>query len=323
MRQMKPAVCGPSPLSIPADPDESLFETVGKNVSQMESISRPVLSFWADAWRRFRKNKVAFVSMIVIGLYVFLAIFAPILSRHSFTAMDGDAINAGPSPAHWLGCDSTGRDLWVRVWMGARVSLTIGVVAATINMCVGALLGGLCGYYGGKLDMIMMRVVDILYGIPSLIVTILVMVVIGTGVKTLIIAMCIVGWIGTCRFTRGEVYRLKSQDFVSAAKVLGVNDFVIINRHILPNIMGLLVTNLCMAIPGAIFSEAFLSYIGLGITPPNCSWGILAKDGIKMLRVAPHEILFPAFFICTTMLALNLLGDGLRDAFDPHLRGTE
>lgn len=303
--------------------DASLFEVVGKNIEQMESISRPNLSFWADAWRRLKHNKTAFAGLCIIMLYIAFAIFAPIFSRYTFSQMDATAINAGPSLAHWIGCDSTGRDLWVRTWMGARVSLTIGILAASINMCIGAVLGGLCGYYGGKFDMIMMRIVDILYGIPSLIVTILVMVVMGTGVKTLIIAMCIIGWIGTCRFVRGEVYRLKEQDFVSAAKVLGVSDFIIVVRHILPNIMGLLVTNLCMAIPGAIFQEAFLSYIGLGISPPNCSWGILAKEGIHMLQIAPHEIIFPAFFICSTMLALNMLGDGLRDAVDPRLRGTE
>lgn len=303
--------------------EAALFKVVGKSSEDMDRVTRPNLSFWADAWRRLRKNKVALFGMILIAVYVVLAIFAPMLSKYSFSAMDGELINAGPSAEHWLGCDSVGRDLWVRTWMGARVSLTIGIAAATINMLIGAVMGGLCGYYGGKLDMIMMRIVDILYGIPSLIITILVMVVLGTGVHTLIVAMCIIGWIGTCRFVRGEVYRLKGQDFVSAAKVLGVRDFTIIMRHILPNIMGLLITNLCMAIPNAIFQEAFLSYIGLGISPPNCSWGILAKEGIHMLRMAPHEILFPAFFICSTMLALNLLGDGLRDAFDPHLRGTE
>ncbi len=299
------------------------FRIVGKNPEGMEKITRPNLSFWQDAWRRLRANRSAFIGLVILIIYALLAIFAPVLSRYGFSDMDADAMNALPSFAHWFGCDATGRDLWVRLWMGARVSLTIGLSAATINMCIGAILGGLCGYYGGKLDMIIMRIVDILYGIPTLIVTILVMVVIGRGIKTLIIAMCIVGWIGSCRFVRGEVYRLKEQDFVSAAQVLGVPNAVIILRHILPNIMGLMVTNLCMAIPWSIFQEAFLSYIGLGISPPNCSWGILAKEGIKMLRVAPHEVLIPAFFICTTMLALNLLGDGLRDAFDPKLRGTE
>lgn len=299
------------------------FTVKGKSLEEMESISRPNLSFWQDAWRRLFRNKAAFAGLCIIILYTVLAICAPVFSQYDYSTMDATAMNAGISREHWLGCDTTGRDLWVRVWMGARVSLGIGLFSAVINMCVGAVIGGLCGYYGGKLDMVVMRIVDVLYGIPSLIITILVMVVLGKGVHTLIVAMCIIGWIGTCRFVRGEVFRLKGQDYVSAAKVLGVSDFTIIICHIIPNIMGMLVTNLCMAIPGAIFQEAFLSYIGLGIAPPKCSWGILAKEGIQMLRVAPHEVLVPAFFICSTMLALNLLGDGLRDAFDPKLRGTE
>lgn len=303
--------------------DKDLFTVVGKNEEEMDSISRPALSFWQDAWRRLKKNRSAFIGLCIIILYGLLAIFAPMLSKYSYTAMDSSLKYATPSLEHWLGCDSTGRDLWVRVWMGARVSLTIGVFAAFINMCVGAVIGGLCGYYGGKLDMIVMRIVDVLYGIPSLIITILVMMILGNGVLTLIVAMCIIGWVGTCRFVRGEVYRLKEQDYVLAAKVLGVSDFRIIIKHIIPNIMGMLITNLCMAIPNAIFQEAFLSYIGLGIQPPNCSWGVLAKEGIKVLQVAPHLTIIPAFFICTTMLALNLLGDGLRDAVDPKLRGTE
>lgn len=305
------------------DFSKELFVYRGPDKETMESISRPNISFWQDAWRRLKKNRFAFAGLCIITLYGLLAIFAPMLSQYSYSDMDAKAMNSIPTLTHWLGCDSMGRDLWVRVWMGARVSLTIGMVAATVNMCVGSLIGGFCGYYGGKLDMIIMRIVDILYGIPSLIVTILVMVVLGTGMKTLIVAMCIVGWIGTCRFARGEVYRLKNQDFVAAAKLLGVSDIRIVIREILPNIMGMLVTNLCLAIPQAIFQEAFLSYIGLGIAAPGSSWGVLAKEGIKYLRIAPHEIIIPAFFICTTMLALTLLGDGLRDAVDPKMRGTE
>ncbi len=299
------------------------FVIQGKNTEKMESISRPSLSFWQDAWRRLWKNRSAFIGLCILVLYVLLAIFAPILSHYKYTTMDAQAMNQAPSALHWLGTDATGRDQWVRVWMGARVSLSIGLFTAVINMCVGAVIGGLCGYYGGKLDMIVMRIVDILYGIPSLIITILVMMVLGKGVAPLIVALCVVGWIGTCRFVRGEVYRLKEQEFVMAARVLGVPDFAIILRHIIPNIIGMLITNLCMSIPGAIFQEAFLSYIGLGIAPPNCSWGVLAKEGIAYMRIHPHEIFWPAFFICTTMLALNLLGDGLRDALDPKLRGTE
>jgi oligopeptide transport system permease protein len=149
------------------------------------------------------------------------------------------------------------------------------------------------------------------------------MAILGPGINSLIIAMCMVGWVGTCRFVRGEVLRLKDSDYVLAARVLGVPSQTIIFKHIMPNILGLIITNLTMAIPNAIFQEAFLSYIGIGISPPNASWGVLAKEGVKYLRSYPHQMFVPAIFICTTMLALNLLGDGLRDAFDPKLRGTE
>ena len=306
-----------------AELNKESFVIKGKDTVRMESISRPSLSFWQDAWRRLRKNKAAFVGLCIIILYTVLAIFAPMFSKYSMSDMDVTARNAFISAEHWLGTDATGRDLWVRIWMGARVSLSIGFIAAVINACVGAVIGGLCGFYGGKLDMIVMRIVDLLYGIPSLIITILVVMVLGKGIAPLIVAMCVVGWIGTCRFVRGEVYRIKEQDFVLAAKVLGIPDFKIIIKHIIPNILGMLVTNLCMAIPGAIFQEAFLSYIGLGITPPNCSWGVICKEGIQYLRYYPHQVFVPAFFVCTTMLALNLLGNGLRDAVDPKLRGTE
>ncbi|MBA4700689.1 MAG: ABC transporter permease [Ruminococcus sp.] len=299
------------------------FKIIGKNSEHMESISRPNLSYWQDAWRRIRQNRVAFFSLMAISLYVLLAIFAPILSSHDMAKQNADAMNQFISKENWFGTDALGRDLWVRVWMGARVSLAIGFVATLINTVVGSMIGGVAGYYGGKADMLIMRIVDVIYGIPSLIVTILVMVVLGAGIQSLIIAMIIVGWIGTCRVVRGEVLKQKEQDFVAAAKVLGVSNLTIIVKHILPNVMGILITNLTLAIPNAIFQEAFLSYIGLGIAPPDSSWGILAKEGTKMLRVAPHELFIPAFFICTTMLALNLLGDGLRDAFDPKLRGTE
>ena len=306
-----------------AELNKDMFVIRGKDTVRMESISRPSLSFWSDAWRRLRKNKSAFFAMCLVLLYTLLAIFAPMFSQYTQSQMDANARHALFSAAHWLGTDSTGRDLWVRIWMGARVSLSIGLISAILDMCVGAVIGGLCGYYGGKLDMIVMRIVDLLYGIPSLIITILVMMVLGKGIAPLIVAMCVVGWIGTCRFVRGEVYRLKEQEFVMAAKVMGIPDFIIIIRHIIPNIMGMLVTNLCMAIPGAIFQEAFLSYIGLGIVPPDCSWGVICKEGIQFLRYYPHEVLIPAFFVCTTMLALNLLGSGLRDAVDPKLRGTD
>lgn len=312
----------PANPALSAVPAEK-FRVVGKNTKKMDAISRPSLSYAQDAWRRLKANKVAVFSMALLAAYVLLAILAPLLSRYDMAAQDVNAINLGFSAKHWFGTDSLGRDMFVRVWQGARVSLSIGFAAAMINAVVGAIVGCISGFYGGKLDMFIMRLVDVLYGIPSLIVTMLVMMVLGRGVRCLIIAMCIVGWIGACRFARGEMLRLKNQDFVSAARVLGVHNRTIIFRHILPNMLGLLITNLTMAVPGAIFNEAFLSFIGLGIAPPNSSWGVLAKDGISMLRSQPIQLFVPAFFICTTMLALNLLGDGLRDAFDPKLRGID
>lgn len=303
--------------------DRSQFIIVGKNSEKMESITRPNLTYWKDAWRRIKKNKVAFTGLVILIIYIVLAIFGPIISQYGYNDIDSSRMNQFISSSHWFGTDELGRDLWTRVWRGARVSLAIGFISTILNTVIGGLVGGMSGYYGGTLDSVLMRIIDILYGIPYLIVAILVMVVLGTGITSLIVAMVIVGWIGTARFVRGEVLRLKEQDFIAAAKVLGVNDFTIIVKHIIPNIMGLIITNLTMAVPKAIFSEAFLSYIGLGIAPPECSWGILAKSGVKMLRIYPYQLFIPSFFICTTMLALNLLGDGLRDALDPRLRGTE
>lgn len=303
--------------------DRSQFIIVGKNSEKMESITRPNLTYWKDAWRRIKKNKVAFSGLVILIIYVVLAIFGPIISHYGYNDIDSSRMNQFISSSHWFGTDELGRDLWTRVWRGARVSLAIGFISTILNTVIGGLVGGISGYYGGALDSVLMRIIDILYGIPYLIVSILVMVVLGTGITSLIVAMVIVGWIGTARFVRGEVLRLKEQDFIAAAKVLGVNDFTIIVKHIIPNVMGLIITNLTMAVPKAIFNEAFLSYIGLGIAPPECSWGILAKSGVKMLRIYPYQLFIPSFFICTTMLALNLLGDGLRDALDPRLRGTE
>ncbi|MEL7648985.1 MAG: ABC transporter permease [Sedimentibacter sp.] len=310
-------------MQVIKDIDVSKFKRVGKNLEKMEAISRPNLTYWKDAWRRIKKNKVAFTGLMILIVYILLAIFGPLLSPYGFNDIDSSKMNQFISSSHWFGTDELGRDLWTRVWRGARVSLAIGFISTVLNTVIGGLVGGMSGYYGGVLDSVLMRIIDVLYGIPYLIISILVMVVLGTGISSLIVAMVIVGWIGTARFVRGEVLRLKEQDFIAAARVLGIGDFTIIVRHIIPNVMGLIITNLTMAVPKAIFNEAFLSYIGLGIAPPECSWGLLAKSGVKMLRIYPYQLFIPSFFICTTMLALNLLGDGLRDALDPKLRGTE
>lgn len=303
--------------------DDEMFTVVGKDIENFNTITRPSLTYWQDAWRRLKKNKVAMVGLSIIILYIIMAVIGPYMRPFDFKSTDPSNCDQLPGALHWFGTDTLGRDLWVRLWMGARVSLTIGFLVTIINQAVGIIIGGVSGYFGGKVDMIIMRIIDVLYGIPSLIVSILVMMVRGgSGMSSLVIAMCIVGWIGSARFVRGQVLQMKNQEFVLAAKVLGKGSFQIILSHLIPNIMGLIITNLTMAIPGAIFQEAFLSLIGLGIQPPNASWGQLANDGVQNLQIYPWELFLPAFFISTTMLSLNLLGDGLRDALDPKMRGT-
>jgi len=303
--------------------NDDMFTVVGKDIESYNSITRPSLTYWQDAWMRLKKNKVAMLGLSIIILYIIMAIIGPYLNSMDYRTTDSTATDQLPSLKHWFGTDSLGRDLWVRLWLGARVSLTIGFAVTLLNQFIGIIIGGISGYFGGTIDMIIMRIIDVLYGIPSLIVAILVMMVRGgSGITSLIIAMVIIGWIGSARFVRGQVLQLKNQEFVLAAKVLGASSMRIILRHLIPNMMGLLITNITMAIPGAIFSEAFLSYIGIGIQPPDTSWGQLAQAGSQTFRIYPWEMLLPSFFISTTMLSLNLLGDGLRDALDPKMRGT-
>lgn len=302
--------------------EDEMFDIVGKDTEGYNAIIRPSLTYWQDAWIRLKKNRIAMLGLCVIIFYIIMAIAGPYLNNYDFKSVNPDSMDQLPSLEHWFGTDTLGRDLWARTWMGARVSLTIGFVVVLINQFVGMFIGGFSGYIGGKLDMLIMRIIDVLIGIPYIIVAILVMMLIGkSGMGSLIIAMVIIGWIGSARFVRGQVLQLKNQEFVLAAKVLGASRLRIIYRHLLPNIMGLIITNITMAIPGAIFTEAFLSYIGIGIQPPNASWGQMAKDGAQMLRIYPWQMFLPAFFISTTMLSLNLLGDGLRDVLDPRMRG--
>jgi oligopeptide transport system permease protein len=303
------------------NPDDSLFEPAPRGGSgEADRIVRPCLTYWQDAWLRLRKNKVAMLGLGLLAFYVVMSIVGPHLVSYDFRAIDEGAMDVGPCAAHWFGTDTLGRDMWARVWVGARVSLSIGFLAASLNALIGVCVGGASGYFGGRLDMVIMRLIDVLTGIPSLIVAILVMVVIGAGIAPLVIAMVIVGWVGSARLVRGQMLQLKNQEYVLAARKLGASDARIIFRHLIPNTSGLILTNVTMAVPYAIFNEAFLSFIGLGVQPPNASWGLLARYGAQSFRVAPWQLFIPAFFISTTMLSLYLLGDGLRDALDPKLR---
>lgn len=232
----------------------------------------------------------------------------------------GDKVFTKP---HYFGTDYLGRDLLARVMVGARISLLIGFVVPILYMLIGIIFGSIAGFFGGLIDEIMMRTADVVATVPELLVVILLQVVMGSGLTTLIIALVAGSWSRSARQIRGEVMRLREMEFVHASKVLGTNFPTIIFRHLLPNVMGTVLVLLTMGVPYAIFSEAFLSFIGLGIAPPMASWGVVAKEGARVFLTYPHELLIPSVLICLTMLAFNLLGDGLRDALDPKLRGAK
>lgn len=285
-----------------------------------DAIHRPSLTYWQDAAYRLFKNKVAMVGLMMIILLVILAVIGPHLVPFAYDTLEAMPYLPPGEENHWLGTDSLGRDLWARIWMGARTSLLIGVTAALVNAVMGTLIGSISGYCGGMVDAVLMRMIDVFYGIPYIIVAILMMVVMGPGFDSLIVALIIIGWIQTARLVRGQVLQLNNQEYILAAKKLGSSHARIIYRHMLPGFLGLIITSMTMAIPYYIFAEAFLSYIGLGIQPPESSWGILAKEGVEQFQVSVHLILFPASVISLAMLSFNLLGDGLRDALDPKMR---
>lgn len=235
---------------------------------------------------------------------------------------DNDLLNANQSPSleHWFGTDHLGRDLFARTWYGARISLFIGLMAAFLDLIIGVIWGTIAGYLGGRVDEYMMRIADILSGVPYLLVVILLMVIMPQGIWTLIVAMTITGWIGMARIVRGEVLKLKAEEFVMASRSLGASTTRIISKHLIPNALGAILVTLTLTIPTAIFTEAFLSFLGLGVPAPKASWGTMTSDALSSLRYYPYQLFFPAFFICLTMLAFNVVGDGLRDALDPKDR---
>ena len=301
--------------------NEHALTKLAKSSDDLNKVVRPSLTYWQDAWIKLRKNKIATVSLIIILVYVMFSIFAPMFSKYDYKSQDAYSRNLKPSAEHWFGTDQAGRDLWVRNWMGARVSLRIGVSVVLLSTLIGSIMGGISGYFGGKFDLVIMRIVDVLYGIPTIMIAILLMVVLPKGEYTIVLSMLVTWWVGSARMVRGQTLSLKTSEFVLAAKTLGAGNWRIILRHLIPNIGGILITTMTMNIPAAIFMEAFLSFIGIGVQPPNCSWGSLAQVATQVYQIYPYQLIIPAFFICTAVLAFNLLGDGLRDALDPKMRG--
>lgn len=297
-----------------------LWSKLSQEEKDSEKIVRPSMTYWQDVWRRLKNNKVAIGSIVFLIFLFLLAIFGPMFSKYSYSDQDLMMANQFPSSEHWFGTDQHGRDLFIRVIYGARISLTVGIAASLINFIVGVLYGGISGYFGGKIDNYMMRIVDILYTVPLTLYVILLMVWIGAGLKSILIAIGSIYWIGMARIVRGQILSLKEQEYVMAAKTLGASDARILIRHLIPNTMGPIIITMTMSIPSAIFTEAFLSFIGLGVSAPQASWGVLCNDALGSLSVFPYQLFFPAMAISITMLAFNFLGDGLRDALDPRMR---
>lgn len=300
---------------------DHLFVLMNKDQAAAEAIVRPQLPYLWEVWLRLLKNKPAVFGLVTILLIALLAIFGPYLTPYTYDKQVLLQANLPPSAEHWFGTDHLGRDVFARILYGAMISLFIGLMAALIDFFIGVIYGGVAGYVGGKTDEIMMRFVDILYGLPYLLVVILLMVVMGPGLATIIVALTATGWIGMARIIRGQVMQLKNSDYVLAARTMGAGTWYIIRRHLLPNTMGIIIVQITFTVPSAIFAEAFLSFIGLGIQPPLASWGVMANDGLPTI-LSGHwwRLFFPSFFISLTVLAFNLLGDGLQEAFDPKQR---
>ena len=283
-------------------------------------LLRPSKTYWADAWLRLKNDRAAMIGLCVILIVIILAVFGPVFSRYEYDGMDFNVSNDPPSLTHWFGCDMFGRDLFVRVMYGARISLSVGFIASFISLFIGVIYGGISGYLGGRWDNVMMRLVDVIYSVPAMIYVILLMVVLGAGLKSIFITMGISYWAPMARMVRAEVLRIKNEEFVTAARTSGASPSRILFRHIIPNAMGAVIVTLTFSVPGAIFTEAFLSFVGLGVSAPMASWGVLSSDAVPAMAVYPWQLFFPAGAISITILAFNFLGDGLRDALDPKLR---
>ena len=298
----------------------NLFDPISPEERLEAEILRPSKNYWQDAWGRLRTNKLALTGLAVIVIILLLAVIGPVLSPYEYDAQDFMISNEPPTLTHWFGSDMFGRDIFVRVLYGARISLAVGFLASFISLFIGVIYGGISGFAGGRLDDFMMRIVDIIYSVPMMIYVILLMVVVGPGLKSIFITLGISYWAPMARMVRAEVMRLKSEEFILAARVLGASSRRILLRHLIPNALGSVLVTLTFSIPGAIFTEAFLSFVGLGVSAPMASWGVLCSDASASLAIYPWQLFFPAGAISITILAFNFLGDGLRDALDPKLR---
>ncbi|MGI9433726.1 MAG: ABC transporter permease subunit [Geminicoccaceae bacterium] len=279
-------------------------------------------SLWQDAWRRLRQNRAAMVSMAVLSVIALLAIFAPLLSPHPIDEIYWDRIQAPPDfeNTHWFGTDGNGRDLFIRTLHGGRISLMVGILASLVSLVIGVTYGAVAGYFGGRVDNMMMRIVDVIYSLPFIFFVIILMVVFGRQIFLIFIAIGSVEWLNMARIVRGQTLSIKAKEFVEAARAAGVSNAGIIGRHIVPNLLGPVIIYLTLTIPQIILLESLLSFLGLGVQEPLTSWGVLISEGAQSMESAPWMLIFPAIFLAFTLFCFNFIGDGLRDALDPKDR---
>lgn len=298
-----------------------LFEPAAANAGESERIAAPRKSFLRDAWSRMARNRAATASVFgIVLIFAMTFVIGPLLAQYGVYEQNITDRYQGPSAEHWFGTDVLGRDMWARVWEGAKVSLFIALIATAADIFIGVVYGVISGLAGGRVDDLMQRVIEILIGIPNLIVVVLAVALLGASVLTIAIALVITGWVTMARLTRAQVLKLKEQEFFLASRSLGAGRLRLVMRHLIPNTLGPIVITLMFTIPNAIFAEAILSYIGLGIQIPEASLGSLIDSGSDGLRFYPYLLWFPAALLSLILLTFNLAADGLRDAFDPRMK---
>lgn len=275
-------------------------------------------SYISVIWSRFKKNTTAVISLGIIVILVLIAIFGPMLSKYHYESVDYTALYQGPSSKHWFGTDEGGRDMLTLLMYSLRNALFVGLGAGAIQVFIGLTIGAVAGYFGGKIDNILMRFVDIMYGFPSLLFMIILVMVMGRSLYTIFLAIGLTSWVGMARLVRGQVLTIKQSEFIEAAKAMGASNFEIIFKYIMPNSVGPLIIALSFSIPSAMLAEAGMSMIGLGVMPPMPSWGILLSRGQSFMLSYPYMMLFPAVSFAIVMLSFTYFSDGLRDAFDPR-----
>ena len=296
---------------------QQLFRKLSKEEKNDEFIAIESKTFFQSVKAEFTKNKRAVFGLIVLVIVVLMAILGPVFSPFSYEDQNIALRNAAPTAQHLFGTDKMGRDIFVRILYGARISLGVGIVAAIVNLILGTLYGGIAGYVGGRTDMVMMRFVDIIYSVPSMLYIVLIMLWLGAGVSSIILGISITCWIGTARIVRSQVKSLREQEFTMAAFVLGASPKRILVKHLLVNAMGPIIVNITLMVPQAIFTEAWLSFIGVGISAPKASWGTLCDAASELIMVYPMQTIYPLVAICLTIISFNFVGEGLERALAP------